>query len=90
MSDTHTTNTSVHALAATHPFLEEIKTPAQKLLAKKKAELDTEYKTARGIQAALNSLEDIPGVPGKLHFKVVVNAEGYQVHAKLEKHIITL
>jgi hypothetical protein len=89
MSDTHTTNSSVHAAAAVHPFLDEIKTPAQKLLARKKAELDTEYKTARGIEAALNSLEDIPGVPGKLHFKVSVSAEGYQVHAKLDRRIIT-
>lgn len=88
MSDTHTVNSS-HALPTTHPFLEEIKTPAQKLLAKKKAELETEYKTAQGIQAALNSLEDIPGVPGKLHFKVIVNEEGYQVHAKLDRKIIT-
>jgi len=87
MSQTHTTNTS-HALPMAHPFLEEIKTPAQKLLAKKKAELETEYKTAKGIEAALNSLEDIPGVPGKLLFKVVVNAEGYQVHAKLDRRII--
>ena len=93
MSDTHTThttNSSVHAAAAAHPFLDEIKTPHQKLLARKAAEMELEQKTAAGIQAALNSLEDIPGVPGKLHFKVVVNAEGYQVHAKLEKLIITL
>lgn len=88
MSDTHTANSS-HALPTTHPFLEEIKTPAQKLLAKKKAELETEYRTARGIEAALNSLEDIPGVPGKLLFKVVVSDEGYQVHAKLDRRIIT-
>lgn len=90
MSDTHTTNTSVHAAAAAHPFLDEIKTPHQKLLARKAAEMELEQKTAAGIQAALNSLEDIPGVPGKLHFKVVVNNEGYQVHAVLEKRIITL
>lgn len=94
MQDTHTTNTSVHAAPSKHPFLDEIKTPHQKLLARKAEELKieqkTEQKTAAGIQAALNSLEDIPGVPGKLHFKVSVSEDGYQVLAKLEKHIITL
>jgi hypothetical protein len=90
MSDTTTTNTSVHAPAARHAFLDEIKAPHQKLLARKADELKVEQKTAAGIEAALNSLEDIPGIPGKLHFKVSVSEEGYQVHAKLEKHIITL
>ncbi len=90
MSDTITTNTSVHAAPAKHPFLDEIKTPHQKLLARKAEELKIEQKTAAGIQAALNSLEDIPGVPGKLHFKVSVSEDGYQVHAVLEKRVITL
>ena len=90
MSDTITTKTTVHAAPAKHPFLDVIKTPHQKLLARKAEALEVEQKTAAGIQAALNSLEDIPGVPGKLHFKVSVSEDGYQVHAVLEKRVITL
>jgi hypothetical protein len=89
MNDTATTNSS-HALPAPHPFLAQIKTPMQKLLARKAEDSNLEQKTARGIEQALNSLEDIPGVPGKLHFKILVTEEGYQVQAALEKRIITL
>jgi hypothetical protein len=89
MSKTATTNSS-HALPAPHPFLEQVKTPMQKLLARKAEDSQLEQKTAKGIELALNSLEDIPGVPGKLHFKILVTEEGYQVHTALEKRIITL
>jgi len=89
MSQTATTNSS-HAPVAKHPFLDQVKTPMQKLLARKAEDAQLEKHTAYGIEQALNSLEDIPGVPGKLHFKILVTEEGYQAHAKLEKHIITL
>lgn len=89
MSKTATTNSS-HALPTPHPFLEQVKTPMQKLLARKAEDSQLEQKTAKGIELALNSLEDIPGVPGKLHFKILVTEEGYQVHTALEKRIITL
>lgn len=89
MSQTATTNSS-HAPVAKHPFLDQVKTPMQKLLARKAEDAHLEKRTAYGIEQALNSLEDIPGVPGKLHFKILVTEEGYQAHAKLEKHIITL
>ena len=85
---TTTTNSSHHA-PAKPPFLDQIKSPQQKLLARKQEDLKLEQMTAAGIQAALNSLEDIPGVPGKLHFKVSVSEGGYQVHAALERRIIT-
>ena len=89
MSKTATTNSS-HALPAPHPFLEQVKTPMQKLLARKAEDSQLEQKTAKGIELALNSLEDIPGVPGKLHFQILVTEEGYQVRTALEKLIITL
>jgi hypothetical protein len=89
MSQTATTNSS-HPPIAKHPFLEQVKTPMQKLLARKAEDAQLEKRTAYGIEQALNSLEDIPGVHGKLHFKILVTEEGYQAHAKLEKHIITL
>ena len=89
MSQTATTNSS-HPPIAKHPFLEQVKTPMQKLLARKAEDAQLEKRTAYGIEQALNSLEDIPGVHGKLHFKILVTEEGYQVHTALEKRIITL
>ncbi len=83
MSDSSTKNSS-HADPVPHAFLNEIKLPLEK---RADIEARVEQRTARGIEAALNSLE-IPNCSTLLHFEVSVSAEGYQVFVAPKSSII--
>lgn len=87
MPDTLTTS-SGHASAAPHQFLQDIKTPLQRAKEKEAFEMQVEQRTAMGLELALNSLENIPGINGKLRVKLSVSPEGYQAYAVVEANLI--
>ncbi len=83
MSDSSTKNSS-HADPVPHAFLNEIKLPLEK---RADIEARVEQRTARGIEAALATL-DFTGVNGHLEFKVSISDDGYQVFFKPVSSII--
>ena len=80
--DTHTANSS-HAAPVPHAFLNEIKAPSLK-----NRDLFIEQLTCQKLEAALNTLENIHGVTGKLRFKLSASEEGYQAYVVNEGQII--
>ena len=80
----------MHAPASKHPFLDQIKTPSAKALARRRRDAAIEINTAKQIENALNAMGEIPSV-GEMLFTVKVTAENIQVSAGLKepKRIIT-